>query len=220
MNFNQAFKALFFIGSILAASSASATNISVDAHSGPWDPTIAGNFDYGRIPHDHTGPASLAVNAGDTITINYVSGLTSAFDGVVPTVGPIGYDYLGFGSGTGRDGIGSSGKFFPSAFIDPTNTGSPIYLAALIGDFVDINGVVLSAFATGLSYTVVAPTNAVAIQFGLNDDIFFDNSGALLISVDGSSAAPVPGPMVGAGRLVMAFGGILAWHRRRAALAA
>ena len=193
----------------LAASTlVSAVQVTVDATAGPWDQGLAGNPSYGV--GDQTGPAIVAVNAGDTIVITYVSGFTSSFGGVPPTVDAAGYVGSIFGSGADCGGspctgIGSSGQPLPSAFIDPTNSGPQIALNALIAAFVDASGVVLEAFAPGNGpFTIVAPLGAAALQLGVNDDIFttdfgaldvIDNTGALLIDVTGSTVvAGVPEP--------------------------
>ncbi len=196
---------------------ASASVVSVSGFAGPWDPTIAGNPDYGV--HDNTAPTVVAVNAGDTITITYVSGLTSAFGGVPPTVDALGYVGSIFGSGTCCTGIGSSGDPFPSATIDPGNTGSQIALNALIGAFVDASGVILDAFATGDGpFPVVAPAGAVRLQLGVNDDIFADNDGALLIDVSGSTVravqVPEPSALVLIGLSLLSIVGFGAMRRR------
>ncbi len=128
----------------------------------------------------------------------------------------LGYTGSIFGSGqgggcpsTGCTGIGSSGQPFPSFSIDPSNTGSQIALNALIGDFVNSSGVILDEFATGDGpIVIIAPPGAVALQLGVNDDIFTtgvgpygnhpvaivpDNTGALIIDVTGSTVgAPEP----------------------------
>ena len=210
-------------GAVLAAFAATAgtalaTLVTVDGTAGPWDPTLLGNPTYGI--GDQTAPTAVAVNAGDNITITYVSGFTSAFNGVPPSVDALGYTFDSFGSGTGGGcptppptglctGIGSSGQPFPSAYIDPANTGPQIALNALIGDFVNSSGVIFDAFATGNGpFLITAPAGAVALQLGMNDDIFTDgigfitvpnvinpdNSGALVIEVDGSTANGVPEP--------------------------
>jgi len=163
---------------------------------------------FARVPRGLERP--VAVNSGDNITITYVDGFTSAFGGVPPTVDANGYAGGLFGSGADCGGspctgIGSSGRPFPSAFIDPTNTGSQIALNALIAAFVDSSGFVLNAFAPGNGpFSTTAPLNAVALLLGVNDDIFtlnggqlseIDNTGALRIELAGSTiAAAVPEP--------------------------
>ena len=188
---------LLGLGALVAATiascgAASASIVVVGAHSGPWDPSIVGNAAFGV--GDNLAAASLTVLAGDMITVTYLSGTTSAFNGAPPSVDALGYVGGVFGSGLGFTGVGSSGTFFPSHAIDPSNTGGPIYLSALIGDFVNSSGVVLGVFAPGDGpFTIQAPTGAVAVQFGVNDDIFADNSGALRIDVSGASGG-VPEP--------------------------
>jgi len=215
---------------LLTAGSASAGTVTVLATAGPWDPAIAGNPSYGV--GDQTPATSVNVNAGDSIAITYQSGLVSAFGGVPPSVDALGYVGSIFGSGTDPSipftgtGVGSSGTFFPSHAIDPTNTGSPIYLAALIGAFVNAQGVVLSDFATGDATTQVAPAGTVALQLGINDDIFtfyngllttVDNTGSFQVSVTGSTfvAGAVPEPSTWA-MMVLGFAGIgfMAYRRK------
>ena len=196
-------------GALGIASGASAAVVSVSGFAGPWDTSVAGNPTYGV--GDNTPATRLAVNAGDNISITYLSGLTSAFGGVPPTVDALGYAGGIFGSGANCggspcSGIGSSGQPFPSFTIDPTNTGPQIALNALIGDFVDSSGKILDAFAPGDGpFSIVAPTGAVALQLGVNDDIFFDNSGALSIEVTGSTAIPEPATWA---IMLMGFGGL------------
>lgn len=195
------------------AGAASAAVVTVSGFAGPWNPAIAGNPAYGV--GDNAPAAFLTVTAGDNITIQYLSGLTGAFGGGPSTVDALGYVGLIFGSGAGFTGIGSSGTFFPSHAIDPGNTGAPIYLNALIGDFVDSSGVVLSVFAPGNGpFSIQAPIGAVALQFGVNDDIFADNSGALKIDVTGATGGGVPEPLAWTMMLV-GFGGVGGVLRRR-----
>jgi hypothetical protein len=201
-------QAIAFSGVIAAAGVASATNVTVDSHAGPWDPTISGNFDYGI--HDNIGPASIGVTAGTNYTVSYLSGLTSAFGGS-PVVDATGYVGSIFGTGFGESQTGSSGTYFPSFPITGA-LGPPVYLNALIGDFVDASGVVLSAFAPGNGpFTVTAPVGAVALQFGVNDDIFFDNTGALVVGVN-VAGVPEPASWV---LMLVGFGGLGAALRSR-----
>ena len=221
----RTFRCLVIAGSLLTAGAASAGVVTVQGTAGPWDPTNVSNPDYGV--HDQTAATSVSVNAGDSITITYVDGLTNAFIGGSPLVDATGYFGGVFGSGdppNGLLGVGSSLTYFPSHFIDPSNAGPPIYLNALIGDFVDASGVVLNIFATGNGpFIISAPTGAVALQLGLNDDIFNDNTGALRVQVDGSTAvSAVPEPSTWA-MMILGFAGVgfMSYRRRKvAALAA
>jgi hypothetical protein len=201
---------------LLAAGAASAATVVVDGLSGPYDPLVAGNFDYGV--HDQLAPASIAVAAGTTVTVTYISGLTSAFGGA-PVVDANGYVGSVFGTGLGESQTGSSGTFFPSFPISGA-LGTPIYLNALLGAFVDSSGVVLSEFAPGDGpYTILAPSGTVALLFGVNDDIFSDNTGALTIGVTGLPGVPEPAAwtlMIGG---LGVTGAALRRRRRLAALA-
>jgi len=207
-----------------AAGAASAATVAVDGHAGPWDRSVMGNPTYGV--GDNIAAASLKVNAGDMITITYLSGLTSAFGSVPPTVDATGYVGGPFGSGADCNGIpctgiGSSGQPFPSFYLDPTNMGPQIALNALIGDFVDSSGKILDEFAPGDGpFSITAPAGAVALQLGVNDDIFSDNSGSLDIGVTGSTAVPEPSIWA---MMLMGFGGLgvmIRGGRRRSATAA
>ena len=183
-------------GAFSAAASAATIVVPVDSHSGPWSVTANPTLDYGATDFGPIGaPTSVAVAAGDNLTVTYVSGLTSAFDEADPNVDGVGYDYLTFGSGPGlSDGVGFFARF-PSYYIDPTNTGPAIYLSALVGAFADASGAVLGApFAVRDGpLSVTAPAGATQLLLGINDDNFADNSGSLSIRVDGVSAAPEPG---------------------------
>jgi hypothetical protein len=205
---SRALASAAFAASVLVASgSASAAVVTVQGTAGPWDPSIAGNPAYGV--GDQTPATSIQVNPGDNIVITYLSGLTSAFGGVPPSVDALGYVTGTFGSGAvcalgPCTGIGSSGTKLPSYYLDPNNTGPQIALAALIGDFVNSKGVILDEFAPGDGpYSITAPAGSVALQLGINDDIYtydngaqttVDNTGALTMSVTGSTAAAVPEP--------------------------
>lgn len=213
MKLDNILQAAGVIALVAAAGTASATTVtvSVSAFSGPWDPTIAGNPAYGVGDNSPATVIPVAPNA--TVGITYLSGLTSAFSGAGATQDANGYTYLSFGSGVGFTGVGSSGTYFPSHAIDPTNSGSPIYLSELIGDFVNSSGVVLAAFAVGDGpFSIAAPAGTAALQLGVNDDIYSDNSGALNVQVSGVSAVPLPAalPMFGA-----AIAGLAGWSVRK-----
>jgi len=200
---------------LAAAGSASAGVVSVSALSGPWDPTNASNFAYGS--GDQGAPTTVSVSAGATVTVQYQSGLTSAFGGAAPSVDALGYVGDVFGTGLGESETGSSGTFFPSYLISGA-AGAPIYLNALIGDFVDSSGDVLAAFAPGDSlFSMVAPVGTVALQLGVNDDIFSDNSGSLNVLVTTGVPEPATWGLMLLG--AAAVGGALRMSRRKSAAA-
>jgi len=184
------------VAACLLAAPALAADLTVSTLAGPWDPTISGNFDYGT--HDESvAPTYYAVNPGDDISITYLSGLGTAFGGT-PTVDANGYVDGVFGSGTGLSGIGSSGKPFPSNQFTGS-TDPDVWLLELLGDFVDSSGKVIgNAFAVGDGpFAISAPSGAVALQLGVNDDIYSDNVGAFDVSVTGSTVAGgVPEPEI------------------------
>ena len=190
------------------AGAASAAVVTVEATANPWDPTASGNFSY--ADPGATGPVSYAVTAGSKLDVQYLSGTTSEFSFLAPSAGASGYTtaMTRYGTGLGLSQAGSSMKYFPSYEISGA-AGSPIHLGALIGDFVDSSGKVIGAFAPGSAlYSVVAPAGAAALQFGINDDRYGDNSGALLVSVTTSAvpeAATWAFMLVGIGGIGMAL---------------
>ncbi len=177
----------FVAGIVLSAgfsSQAMAATVFVSALDGPWSVASNPGLNYGV--GDNSAPVVLTLAPGTTaVTITYESGLASAFGGALPTVDVLGYVGDAFGSGVGYTGIGSSGNPLPSYFIDPANTGDPIYLAALIGAFTDSAGVVKGSIFScdgsvrtcDGSVRILVPAGATKLSLGLNDDIYADNSG-------------------------------------------
>jgi hypothetical protein len=224
MKFTQFICGIILSNALFLTSMASAATVLGTA--GPYDPTNPLNsaIDYGV--HDNTAPTAIPVNAGDSITITYVSGLTNAF-GNAPDVDANGYVGNFFGSGPGRfgggsGGVGSSGKPFPSYYLDPTNTGTPVNLNELMGSFVNSAGKVIVAFAIGDGpFSMTAPVGTAFLLLGMNDDIFHDNTGSLNVDVAGSTAVATPLPaalplfVTGLGVL-----GLLGRRRKRKAAAA
>jgi hypothetical protein len=88
MKLCQMFCGAVFTASIAMAGAASASVVSVNALSGPWDPSIPGNLVYDNGVH--LPRTILAVNPGDNITITYLSGLTNAFSDLPPTADALG----------------------------------------------------------------------------------------------------------------------------------
>ena len=208
--------ATFIAGSALSLACASPTLASssfVSAFDGPWSVGSNPGLSYGV--GDNTGPVVLTLATGVTsITITYLDGLASAFGGAPPSVDALGYVGGIFGSGMDPSvpfvgtGIGSSGMPFPSYFIDPTNSGPPIYLMSLIGAFTDGSGVVIGTpFAPGDGpFTIAVPSGATYLSLGANDDIYSDNSGGWYIGVTGvTGGVPEPSTWV---MMLLGFAGL------------
>jgi hypothetical protein len=153
--------------------------------------------------------STLGIAPGGNVFIFYKSGLTSAFGGSGPTVNNNGY----VGSPFKDDVPGSSGLLFPSFYdpstwgVNQTFNGNPVadpslygnFLNSLMGAVTDANGEVLQVLSIGrvipidfgngeqqgfvIGISFQAPANAARLQLGMNDDIFFDNTGALQVCV-------------------------------------
>ena len=86
------------------------------------------------------------------------------------------------------DKVGGSGSIFPSKFINPAFY--PVRLNELVAVFTDADGhVVKSPFPIGKHMVIRAPAGAVHIQFGINDDVFADNSGEIDVTIAASDPA-------------------------------
>ena len=198
------------------ASSASAGAIirSVDGLAMPWvwiDGGLNDSFQYGIL--DGLSPTvvdagdGIAVVAGNTIDVVYLTGLTSAFGGVPysDAVGDTAYD--------ASNNLGSTGTFFPSLYLSPY----PIYLNALVGTFANVTGTIVGTpFHIGLGGSFLVPVGATQLQLGLNDDLFADNTGSFRICVSdaGECLATVPEP-VSASLLALGLSGLAARAVRR-----
>jgi len=209
--------------SVLGAVSAQATfvEVGVAGTAGPWNWAVGGlnsGYNYGPSTQDFTAPtavnlsAALGIGAGDSIFIQYKSGLVDAFGGP-PSVGAVGH----YPSASKDDALGSSGEPFPSnsmpAFwgsnsADSGNASSyGVFLEALVGAVTDQGGAVLFPFPVGsvqpidlgggvfipgmfdaISFTL--PQDATFLQLGFNDDLFSDNTGSERVCV-GTSADEV-----------------------------
>jgi len=174
---------------------AATTTVSVNAADGPWQQSVNPTLEYGTLPNDNAAPASVSSGfdfaAGGDFTISYLSGDTTN------GLGGSSYDANGQQSyeiGAGYHYDGTSGQPFPGDY----TSQNPTYLSQLIGAFANSSGVVVGApFALGDAATIeVAPVGATQLLLGVNDDIYSDNSGSLLVQVSGPSAvsaAPEPG---------------------------
>jgi len=115
---------------------------------------------------------------------------------------------------------GTSGRDFPSDYM--SQASYPIYLGALVGVFTDSSGnIVGTPFFIGDGPTsVMIPGGGVTqLQLGIDDDIFYDNSGSLSVQVQGPDPPPVPEPgsFLLVGFPLVALGAFR--YRRRAAKA-
>lgn len=165
-----------------------------------WDDTTGFNAACRFAVGDGTGPliinfGALGFSPGDPWGILWVGGLTNAFGGV-----PDADNGGDFGSVFKNDVLGSSGEPFPSFYL-PGEWGPPgdpiagVYLNAPVGAFALSDGTVVAPFSLGTHYpdgarligvsTSYSPAfHGSRMQLGLNDDIFADNTGSLLVCVD------------------------------------
>ena len=186
---------------------------AVNGTSGPWlySSSLNASFQYGTdsqlAPVLFNASDGLAFAAGDTLTIDYLSGMMSVGPGFPLT------DAKGDTAAVTNAGTGSSGKVFPSFFMNSATY--PTYLGELVGVFANSSGVIVGTpFAVGDAASVVIPSGATQLQLGINDDIFGDNVGSYTVQVTGpaaASSAPEPSTLV-------LFGGALAgigFGRRR-----
>ncbi len=235
-----AFAAAMALSAALPASAS--VTVSVAGDSRPWDWVAGGlNDAYQFGGQDGSGPtivsfASAGITAGGSWAVIYKSGITGAFAGP-PVVDQNGY----VGSPFKDNDPGSSGNYFPSHYT-PTlwssDPGAGVFLNALVFVFTDDSGQIVGTpdamevggdaingyfFVFGKGGTPT-PAGATRLQLGLNDDLFFDNSGALQVCVGTdfdacSDVTPVPEPATWS-LLIAGFAGVGAlMRRRRSALA-
>lgn len=80
------------------------------------------------------------------------------------------------------DHLGGSGMPFPSMYM--AHGFYPVHLNELVAVFTNGKGkIVKSPFPIGTGMNITVPEGAEAIQFGLNDDIYADNSGEIEITL-------------------------------------
>jgi hypothetical protein len=152
------------------AAPAGATVVTVLGTAGPWSTSANPSFTYADDSAE-TAPTAVAITPGQSYVIQYVSGLTTT-DGVTQV------DANGFCCVLGPS-FNSPGQY--------TNT-APL-LNELVGTFADASGVIVGTpFTIGDGpLTELAPAGASALQLGINDNEYHDNTGFLNISV-----APAP----------------------------
>jgi hypothetical protein len=169
----------------------------------PWfaNSSLNPTFQFGL--QDGNGPAvvdsssAISFAPGGTLVITYLSGTTNADI----LTGTSNVDANGYVPGTpvapypANNGPGTSGNHFPSLYMSPY----PIDLNALVATFADSSGdIVGTPFAVDDGpISVLIPVGASQLQLGINDDIFYDNGGALSVSVTGPDPpAPEPASLV------------------------
>ena len=166
--------ALFFIGTAYAAN----TTVFLDGRSGPWDIATNPSYPYADIPccggpEIHLAPTAvsstsgLSFTAGNSLRIEYVSGLANAG-----------------GSGVYNDANGATWW--------PIETGGPgqyvtgeNYLEQVIGVFANSAGVIVgSPFTIGNGpVNMVIPSGATQLLLGFNDSWYSDNGAGLYMKV-------------------------------------
>jgi hypothetical protein len=86
------------------------------------------------------------------------------------------------------DHLGGSGMPFPSMYM--SHGFYPVHLNELVAVFTDGHGkIVKSPFPIGTGMNITVPEGAEAIQFGLNDDIYTDNTGEIEVTITSAPAA-------------------------------
>ena len=117
-----------------------------------------------------------------------------------------------------NNGTGSTGKRFPSFYMNPATY--PINLGELVGTFADGSGVIVGTpFTIGNGPDpVTIPAGATRLQLGVNDDKFADNVGFWDIQVSGPgqvSGVPEPSTAALCGFALIGLGFVA--YRRQAA---
>jgi hypothetical protein len=197
------------IATMASAGTIDVTN-TILGTQGPWtfSSTLNSGFQYGtdsELPPVVLSTASgFDFAAGGTFTITYLSGTVSVGSSFPFT------DANGDTAEPVDNGPGSSGKDFPSFFMD--HATYPINLGELVGTFANSSGTIVGTpFKVGDSASVTIPTGATQLQLGINDDIYGDNAGSYSVEIGGPSAAvsTVPEPStlgsLGAGLALLAM---------------
>jgi hypothetical protein len=158
---------------------------TVDGSQGPWLYVKGGlnnNFQYGNssqaAPVIINSKSGFNFKPGAVFIINYMSGsLALSQDGHY--YAPNGDGYPG---DPVNDGVGNSGKWFPSHFFD--HADFPARLGALIGVFADDSGsIVGKPFLIGNFRSCPVPPGATQLQLGINNDLYGSNEGTFLVTV-------------------------------------
>jgi hypothetical protein len=151
------------------------SNITVTGTDQPW--VITGGLNSGYSYNSGgtgTSPASISVVAGQTYTLNYVSGTVSRKSGTYGFYGPTGDP-----TNPGPSSPQTSG--WPGFWCAPNTCNA----GCCIGAWADSSGNLVSApFAVGNNFVGTAPGGATQLLLGINDTILFsDNVGSWVFSV-------------------------------------
>jgi len=206
-----------FVSPALAA--AITTAVTVNGTDMPWNWVNLGlnTSDQFGI-NDGAGPVLIstangfAFNSGDVLTLTYLSGTVSVGSSFPLT------DAKGDTADAVNNGTGSTGKRFPSFYMNPATY--PINLGELVGTFADGSGVIVGTpFTIGNGPDpVTIPAGATRLQLGVNDDKFADNVGFWDIQVSGPgqvSGVPEPSTAALCGFALIGLGFVA--YRRQAA---
>jgi hypothetical protein len=164
---------------------------SVPATAAPWDPLLPGNASLGFMASGSTSPVVIAgVTAGDAITITPYG--TTVQDDAYHTV-------TVDASGDQTEPPPGSDTRYPSAYMagyaltGVNSSSGALGIGGLCGAFTDSSGVVKGTpFAIGNGATVTVPAGATQLQFGMCDNYFADDSGALAVYVSGVDGMTLP----------------------------
>ncbi len=154
------------------------TAVTVDGRCVPWKVNGSINEEF-AVDGLEGGldPIALRVVPGDTVTVDYVSGLAS--------IGGLYGDHDADGQTGGANLAGVSGQ--TSYWLNPATV--ICYAGALIGAFVDTDGQVLEVVAINNHASLTVPTGAAKLQMGMNDGTSWsDNRGSWQLSVNTNAA--------------------------------
>ena len=173
--------AVMALAGIAYAAGAETVTVKVPGTSMPWiikkkNPDLP----YGKV--DGTAPvvASLKLTAGMPLQITATGSTTTVAGGGA-------FDPSGQQEFICDDHLGGSGMPFPSMYMG--HGFYPVHLNELVAVFTDGKGkIVKSPFPIGTGMNITVPEGAEAIQFGLNDDIYADNSGEIEVTITPAAA--------------------------------
>ncbi len=150
--------------------------VTVNSKSGPWNPIINKSKNYihkFKVKNNGLAPPTIVkVKPDDNITIEYI-------------FGDVYSDRRGYPERkTNANGypktINSYFGRLPSYYIN-----NQVNHMALIGTFANLKGVIVgSPFSIGNGpINVIVPKGAEQLQLGVNDNLFKDNSGLLVVKI-------------------------------------